>query len=246
MCPTLDVETQLPVGFRSQMAPDGTIELIEGPSVNGTTALSFVVGTSFSVAGLIALIGAGPHLDKAAGVAPFVIIGLPLALIGGYLLFLRRRWRLNPVRVSYDVATWLLPLSARSDYGEPAEIEIRHQLTRGAVSVDLLVLRTSSGGELLIDAADNAPSACFKVIIWRGLQIGFNAWTTGQASRRRPPSVEVALQPGERVSAYLSDLEWEIAPRIVALARFVSAATLVPTRVVIEPHRRRIFSIGSD
>ena len=114
------------------------------------------------------------------------------------------------------------------------------------MSVDLLVLRTSSGSELLIDAADNAPNACFKVIVWRGLQIGFNTWTTGDASRRRPASFDATLQGGQQISAALADLDGEIAPRIVTLARFVSEATLVPIRVVIAANRRRIFSIGSD
>ncbi len=243
---TPDVEARLPVGFRSQITPDGTIDLIEAPSVNGITGMTFLVGTTFSIGGVIALIGAVPHLDRAAWAALFVISGLPFALIGGHLVFFRRRWRLNAVRVLGEASTWLLPLSARHDYGEPAEVEVRHQLTGGAMSVDLLVLRTSSGSELLIDAADNAPNACFKVIVWRGLQIGFNTWTTGDASRRRPASFDATLQGGQQISATLADLDGEIAPRIVTLARFVSEATLVPIRVVIAANRRRIFSIGSD
>lgn len=148
--------------------------------------------------------------------------------------------------MSRQIGTWLLPLFVHSNYASPAAFEIHHQLTTGDLSVDLLMLRTASGGEVFIDAADNASNACYKVFVWRGLQVGFDSWPTGESSRRRPAKAGGILENSRYVAANLPDLQDEIAHRIVELAQFVSAATLVPTRVVVQANRGRIVSIGSD
>ncbi|HEX7265153.1 MAG TPA: hypothetical protein VF383_13345 [Candidatus Dormibacteraeota bacterium] len=228
------------------MEPDGTAVLSEGSSVNGNTVLIFVVGSGFAFGGVSLIAQSGLQLANIAWGTLFAALGLLFALIGGSLTFLTREWRLNTDEASRYVRIWPFPFAFHTNYVSPVAVEIRHQLTRSDLSVDLLMLRTASGRNVLIAAADNAPDACYKVLVWRGRQVTFDGWTIGEPSERRPAMVDQALEKGQQIAATLSDLDQEIAPRIVELANFFSAATHLPATVMVQANHGRTFSIGGD
>jgi hypothetical protein len=236
----------LPTGYRQGTLTGGEVALVQLPSINGTTAIMFLVSVPFVIVGLVSIFASGMRFDAIGFGVLAIVLGAPMAIVSGRLIFIRRRWLLSPAAITYEIGTWLLPMSVRRSYPGPATIEIRHRLTNDIIRVDIVVIKSASGDEMLIDAADNAPQGCFKVLIWRGLQVGFEYWRTADASRRRPQKLEDFGVKVEPIESSVIDLQEEIAPSVMMLARFLVAATRSTLRVFTEPNRGRLISIGSD